>query len=147
MKKILQIIFKYSILGAYGGFMYVTIELLYRQFSTIEMMYAGALAFIFCGLINIIIPWEMSLIKQALIGGFLIITPLEYLFGILFNRDYRIWCYLGYPLNINGQVCLLFSCIWCLLSVVAIIIDDYMRYWLFNEEKPHYHIYGKCKNK
>lgn len=28
--------------------------------------------------------------------------------------------------------------IWVGLSVVAIILDDYFRYWFFGEEKPHY---------
>lgn len=29
---------------------------------------------------------------------------------------------------------------WVGLSVVAIVFDDYLRYWFFGEEKPHYKI-------
>jgi hypothetical protein len=32
------------------------------------------------------------------------------------------------------DICLLLSFIWCLLSEVEIIIDDYMRYWLFRKK-------------
>ena len=27
---------------------------------------------------------------------------------------------------------------WVPLSVVAIVLDDWVRYWLFAEERPHY---------
>ena len=50
----------------------------------------------------------------------------------------HIWDYSTMPLNIFGQICLPFSLAWMGLSGVAIILDDYIRYWFFNEEKPHY---------
>lgn len=141
MGKILKLLFKYSVLLSYGGFLYVCIELAYRQRSDITMMFCGAAAFVGLGLLNEIIPWKTELWKQALIGGFCIVTPLEYLFGLLFNRDYHIWDYRGQFLNINGQICLLFSILWCFVSVIGITLDDYMRYWLFNEEKPTYKLF------
>ena len=51
-----------------------------------------------------------------------------------------VWDYSGLPLNILGQVCLPFYFAWVGLSVVAIVFDDYLRYWFFGEEKPHYKI-------
>lgn len=42
--------------------------------------------------------------------------------------------------NILRQVCLPFYFAWVGLSVVAIVFDDYLRYWFFGEEKPHYKI-------
>lgn len=45
------------------------------------------------------------------------------------------------PLNVLGQICLPFTLIWCILSLVAIILDDYIRFWFFNEEKPNYKLF------
>lgn len=140
MKNTLKSLLKYSVLLSYGGMLYVCIELLFRGRSDISMMFCGGLSFVFIGLINNIIPWEMPLWIQSIIGGFLVVTPLEYIFGLLFNQDFTVWDYRMQPFNINGQVCLLFSLLWCVISIAAIILDDYLRYWLFDEEKPHYKI-------
>lgn len=140
MKRILKLLLKYSVLFSYGGMLYVCIELMFRGRSDITMMFCGAISFVLIGLLNQIIPWKMSLLVQSIICGFLIVTPIEYLFGILFNSNFTIWDYRMQPFNVGGQICLLFSVLWCLLSVAGIILDDYLRYWLFNEEKPHYKI-------
>lgn len=140
MKRILKLLLKYSVLFSYGGMLYVCIELMFRGRSDITMMFCGAISFVLIGLLNQIIPWKMSLLVQSIICGFLIVTPIEYLFGILFNQNFNIWDYRTQLFNVNGQICLLFSILWCLLSVIGIILDDYLRYWLFDEEKPHYKI-------
>jgi uncharacterized membrane protein len=77
--------------------------------------------------------------KQCLIGA-AVITGLEFLTGLIVNKmcGWAVWDYSGLPLNIMGQICLPYSLLWFVLSGVAIIIDDYLRYWLFGEEKPHY---------
>lgn len=141
MKKLLKMILKYSVLFSYGGMIYVCIELLFRGRSDVSMLFCGAISFICIGLLNQIIPWKMPLYMQSLISGFLIVTPLEYIFGIIFNQNYQIWDYRNQFCNVNGHICLLFSVLWCLLSVVGIVLDDYLRYWLFNEDKPHYRLF------
>ena len=40
--------------------------------------------------------------------------------------------------NILGQISLPFSLIWFLLSGIIIIVDDWLRYKLFKEDKPKY---------
>lgn len=138
MKNILKQILKYSILLSYGGTIYVCLELLFRGRSDVSMLFCGGLCFMGIGLINELFPMSMPLWMQCFIGGILVVTPIEYIFGILFNSDYSVWDYRDQLFNINGQVCLLFSLLWCLVSVIAILLDDYLRYWLFNEEKPKY---------
>ena len=140
MRKYIKSFVKYFMLFCCGGMTYMTIEMVYRGYSDYTMAVLGGMAFVFIGCINNFIPWEMSLVNQCLIGGILIVTPLEYLFGVLFNQAYTIWDYRNVPLNIDGQICLPFSLIWCLLSIVAIVIDDYIRYYAFDEEKPIYKI-------
>lgn len=130
------------ILFTIGGLIYIMIELLYRGDTHWSMAIVGGVAFICCGLINEVIHWETPLWKQALAGGG-IITLLEFFSGILINLilKWDVWDYTNYRWNLLGQICLPFSILWCFLAVVAIIFDDYLRYWLFSEEKPRYRIF------
>lgn len=139
--KIIKLIFKYSLLFSYGGMVYMCLELLFRGRTDPTMAFCGGLAFIIIGGLNNFIPWEMSFIKQCLIGGVLVITPLEYIFGILFNQDYSIWDYRMLPFNLQGHICLYFTILWCFISIIAILADDYLRYYIFNEEKPRYKLF------
>ena len=65
---------------------------------------------------------------------------LELIFGIIFNINLgmNVWDYSDLPFNLFGQICLPFMIAWFLLSAVAIVADDYIRYWLFAEDKPKY---------
>lgn len=141
MKTLLKISIKYLILFLTGGLIYITLELTIRDFSHITMYILGGICFILIGLINKIIPWSMPILFQALIGGLFIITPLELIFGLLFNQNHAIWDYSNMPLNFMGQICAPFSLLWCVLAIIAIILDDYLRYFLFLEEKPHYKLF------
>lgn len=138
-KQIIKIIIKHILLFLIGGLIYICIELLYRGDTHWSMAIVGGLAFVSCGLINEILSWETPLWKQSLIGGG-IITALEFTSGIILNiiLKWEVWDYTNYKINLLGQICLPFSIIWCLLAILAIILDDYLRYWLFQEEKPRY---------
>ena len=139
MNKIFRTIFKYLILGNIGGIVYVFIELLYRGFSHWTMYIVAAISFILIGLINEYISWDMKLWKQMLIGA-CIVTFMEFISGYIMNikLGWQVWDYSNLPFNIMGQICLPFSIIWFFISLVAIVVDDYLRYWLFKEERPHY---------
>ena len=80
--------------------------------------------------------------KKSLLIGAGIVTILELIVGIVVNvwLGLEVWDYSNLPFNFMGQICLPFSFAWTLLSGVAIVVDDYLRYWLFGEEKPHYKI-------
>lgn len=136
---ILKNIFKYFILGIIGGSAYIMIEMLYRKHSHWSMFYVAFFAFILIGLINEYINWDVKLWKQMLIGSG-IVTGLEFISGYILNikLGWHIWDYSNVPFNIMGQICLPFSIAWFFISLIAIVADDYLRYWLFNEEKPHY---------
>lgn len=135
-------IIKYLFLGTIGGTLYLIIELLFRGYSFPSSFIMGFISFIFCGMINEILSWDTPLLLQALIGG-TGITIIEFITGCIVNilLGFNEWDYSSLPLNILGQVCLLFSIIWCLLSSVAIVLDDYIRYFFFNEEKPRYKLF------
>lgn len=137
----LKQILKLCILALIGGITYVLIELAWRGYSHISMFILGALCFVLLGGINDFLPWEFGFVWQMLIGAG-IVTILELIVGIVVNvwLGLEIWDYSNLPFNFMGQICLPFSFAWTLLSGVAIVVDDYLRYWLFGEEKPHYKI-------
>lgn len=122
-----------------GGAIYVLIELVYRGYSHWTMFLLGGLCFVLIGGVNEYIPWEMPLWLQAGIGA-VIITALEFICGCIVNLalGWNVWDYSNTPLNILGQVCLPFAIIWFVIAHFGIVLDDYLRYWLFKEEKPYY---------
>ena len=138
MKKIMSIL-KFLILFVFGGVIYFLIEILWRGYSHWTMFLLGGLCFVIVGAINNFIPWKMKFEKQMAIGA-IIITILEFIVGVIVNLilKWNIWDYSMLPFNILGQICLPFSLIWFLLSGVIIIVDDYLRYKLFKEDKPKY---------
>ena len=50
-----------------------------------------------------------------------------------------------YAGNILGQICPEFTLLWFFLSAIGIFLDDLIRWLLFGEEKPHYHLFRKRK--
>lgn len=130
---------KISILAAVGGFSYMGLELLWRGRTHWSMGLVGALCFILIGGLNEYLSWDMSLLKQGVIGS-CVITAAEFLFGIILNLylGWDVWDYSNLPLNLLGQICLPFSLLWILVSIGVVILDDYLRYCLFKEAKPHY---------
>ena len=49
-----------------------------------------------------------------------------------------VWDYSGLPGNILGQTCPQFALLFLPLSAIAIIVDDFVRWKWFDEEKPRY---------
>lgn len=144
MNLFLKKLFKALYLWVVGGFLYCLLELIFRGHTHWTMGAVGGLCFVLCGLLNEHIGWDMSFILQMCLGC-LIITCTELAAGIILNiwLGLNVWDYSNMPLNLWGQICLPFSCLWFFLSAVAIVLDDYLRYWIFEEEKPGYSLWGK----
>lgn len=137
---------KHLILFLIGGTIYLLIEIIWRTFlhsgSTHWTMFVlGGFSFLAVGGINEYFSWDMSLILQSLIGS-IIITAGEFLTGTIVNiwLKFNVWDYSNLPFNIMGQICLPFSILWFFVATVAIMLDDYLRYIIFGEEKPQYKI-------
>ena len=83
--------------------------------------------------------WDMLVWKQMFICA-VGITIIEFVSGVIINIVFglHVWDYSNIPFNILGQICLPFSVIWFFISFFAIMLDDWLRHWLFGEEKPHY---------
>lgn len=130
---------KEIILWFIGGLIYVGIELIWRGYSHWTMFLLGGICFVCLGRINEVIPWCMPLWQQVLIGV-AIITGLEFLTGCIVNLwlGWNVWDYSNQPFNVLGQICVPYIMLWIPISLAGIILDDYLRYWMFKEEKPYY---------
>lgn len=126
-------------LFAIGGLLYYLIETLWRGHSHISMFIVGGICFVLIGLINEYLSFQTPLWKQQLIAT-VIITIIELLAGLILNiwLQLNIWDYSNLPFSLLGQISLKYSTLWFLLSLLAIVLDDWLRWWLFDEEKPHY---------
>ena len=140
MKKVI----KPAALFCVGGSIYITIEVLWRAFRGSDpthwtMFILGGLCFLAIGAINEYFSWETPFATQTIVGTSIVLL-LEFIFGCILNLwlGLGIWDYSDTPFNILGQVCLPFAVAWLFLVAVAIVLDDYLRYWLFKEEKPKY---------
>ena len=138
----MKLLCKYFFLFIVGGSLYSLIEISFRGHTHWTMFIVGGVCFILLGLINEVIPWELSFIGQMLMGGALI-TGVEFITGVIVNLilGWDIWDYSNMQFNILGQVCLPFSITWCLISGVGIVLDDYIRYKIFGEDKPEYTLF------
>ena len=142
MKEKLKAILKHAVLALCGGCVYFLIEMAWRGHSHWTMAVLGGVCFVLIGDINEFIPWNMPLILQGAIGSS-IVTVLELVSGIILNLwlGLGIWDYSNMPFNFLGQICLPFSLLWVALSIVAVVLDDWLRYWLFGEDRPTYTLF------
>ena len=131
----------YSLLFITGGLIYLLIEVLFRGWTHWSMFLVGGLCYLEIGLINELFPWSMALTSQMLISA-LVITANEFVSGVILNLwlGWGVWDYTHMPYNLLGQVCLLFTVLWFLLSPLPIVLDDWMKYGLRVGEKPRYKI-------
>ena len=81
----------------------------------------------------------MPLTVQAVLGG-LAITAGELLAGLVLNvwLGLGIWDYSGQWGNLWGQICPLYTGLWCLLAGPVIVAFDWLDYWLCGGERPRY---------
>ena len=109
------------------GLMYVTIELLYRGHTHYSMFIVGGICGVLIGLINDNTP-DMPLLPQCILGA-VIITVIELLTGLFLNvyLGLNVWDYSNQPFNFMGQICPQFCIIWCILSILVIRIDDWLK--------------------
>lgn len=104
-------------IGACG---YGLIELMWRGYTHWSMLCAGGMSFL--GLSSICHQMKKCGIWLKAMAGSALITGIEYAFGVVFNIILKknVWDYSRMPFNISGQVCILYSFLWMLLSLVAI---------------------------
>lgn len=136
-----RILRKHLALAATGGAVYVLLELAWRERSHWTMFLLGGICFVALGRINEVLPWDMPLWQQILIGA-AIVTVLEFVIGCVVNiwLGWSVWDYSGLPGNILGQICPQYCLLWLPVSLAGIVLDDWLRYWVWGEERPRYRL-------
>ena len=100
-----------------GGLVYGAMELVFRGFTHMSMVFTGGACMLCFHLIYRSFP-GMPLALRSVLAS-LIITAFEFAVGWLVNirLGLNVWSYSQHPFNLMGQVCLLFSCIWFFMAV------------------------------
>lgn len=139
LRTLLLTTIKHVVLFVVFGLIYYGIEIWARGYSHIAMIAVGGICGVIVGLINEGLDFDMPLLWQMFIGAFCI-TVIEFVSGLILNvwLGLNIWDYSLKPFNLLGIVCLENSVYWYFLSGVAIIVDDFIRWNFFDEEKPKY---------
>lgn len=98
----------------FGGSIYATIEILFRNHTHWTMILAGGICFMSLYLIVTRTHWPIVL--KCLAGAFMI-TFVEFIVGYIVNIQlhWNIWDYSNSLFNIMGQVCPLFMIYWFIL--------------------------------
>lgn len=132
---------KYIFLAWFGGSAYVTMEVFARARSHWTMFVLAAVVFIAVGLFNELLSWETSLVWQVLIGVAMA-TMTELLTGLVVNvwLGWGVWDYSQMPGNLWGQICPQFTALWAPLILLAIVLDDVIRWRFFGEARPRYRV-------
>ena len=142
LKKLFLLIPKVILLFVFGGLMYMGVEILFRGYTHFSMFFVGGLCFVLVGGINEKLPWNMAFVSQMMIAS-LLVTAVEFFAGVILNLllGLGVWDYSTLPYNLLGQISLIFSVGWFFLSAVGILLDDWLRYIIYGEERPHYKIF------
>lgn len=114
------LILKKFILFLIGGIGYGLIEVIWRGYTHISMLFAGGICFNIFSAIGKRFRKE-EWFKIFLLGS-LAVTAVEFVFGIIFNLilKKKVWDYSNMPFNILGQVCPLYSLFWGILCIAFV---------------------------
>ncbi len=114
-----------------GGLSYAGIELLWRQRTHWSMMLTGGACFL--SLYKLYRKYPKLSVPEKCVLGSLIITGIEFAVGCFVNlkMGWRVWDYSSMPMNLLGQICLLYSVLWgflCIpLSIICERVDSVMK--------------------
>lgn len=133
------------LLWTWGGAVYYMLEVVYKTATgNPERIHWSML--VVAVLLSMVIercgaecPWEMTLPMQALICT-VAITATELVAGLVLNvwLGLGVWDYSHLPANFMGQICLWFSALWYVLSLIFIPVFDVLKYLVKGGDKPHY---------
>ncbi|MBE6633655.1 MAG: hypothetical protein E7620_04840 [Ruminococcaceae bacterium] len=99
-----------------GGLVYYGLEHAWRGYSHWSMALCGGICAALIYEADKRLP-PFPLLARGIVGGG-IITLVELTFGLVLNLwlEMGIWDYSHQPLQWRGQICLLYSLLWCLLA-------------------------------
>ena len=114
------------VLFGIGALGYGLIEVLWRGYTHYSMLTAGGICF--CFFSHLYEKYKNAKLFLKAIVGSIFITCIELIFGIFFNIVLRknVWDYSKMPLNVGGQICVIYSFFWVILSIIFIPFAGYV---------------------
>ena len=130
VNKLLKLPFLFGV----GGTVYYLMEIIWRGYSHCSMFALSGVCFIIIDLLNQTWKNIRSLIFLIILCT-LIITVLEFVTGLIVNLwlGLGVWDYSNMPFNLMGQICLFFSLLWLLVTCIAILVDNLLRWFCFHD--------------
>lgn len=124
---------KFLTLFAIGAAVYSAIEILWRGFTHWSMAIVGGLGL--CGIYYVNEKVSTQSTPRRCFFCSMLITALEFVAGVIINImcNMGVWDYSRLRFNLLGQICLLYSFFWFLLSFPAIRICDYIKNNIFSK--------------
>lgn len=110
-----------------GGVTYAMIEIMWRGNTHWTMVLLGGLCFLtlykLFGYMS-----NYSLLEKCVLGA-IVITTLEFVVGCIVNLVFHmnVWNYSRMPLNLSGQICILYSTLWGVLCIPINFIANKIR--------------------
>lgn len=125
---------EYALVAAVGGVGYYALETLWRGWSHWSMALAGGLCLLLY--YPICTGRPRSWLLLALMGA-AIITGVEFCVGVAVNimMGLEVWDYSSLPLNLWGQISLLYSALWFLLCIPAAWLCRGLQRYVFGGAK------------
>ena len=113
---------EYPLVFTLGGIAYMLIEMLWRGFTHWSMGLCSGLCMLGIYVFEKHFSYISPILKYTL--GALFITYNEFITGCIVNvwLGWNVWDYSKTPLNIGGQICLLYSFFWFLLCIPAFYV-------------------------
>lgn len=107
-----------------GGIAYCLIEIIWRRYTHWVMGIVGGLCFL--TLFRLYQRTKNTPIWKKCVLGAVIITVIEFVSGCFINIYFsmNVWDYSSLPVNIMGQVCLLYSVLWGFLCIPIVYISS-----------------------
>jgi len=123
MNKTKENVIIYNI-GALG---YGILEILWRGYTHWSMIMTGGICFLLIYKTNLKLIRKCLMIK-CLVGS-IIVTTVEFIVGSIVNLKlkWNVWSYEDFPLNLFGQICILYSFLWFLLCIPLNLLCKYIR--------------------
>ncbi len=132
-------IYNNVILWLTGGIIYFYMEIAFRGYSHFSMLICGGVCFITVGCMGrkILANSKNMLVAlpKIMVSGMLIITFYEFVTGVLVNKvlGWNVWDYSEQKYNVMGQICLVYSLLWSVLSLLCVYLDIIIRKYIFDE--------------
>ena len=82
------------------------------------MFLAGGTCFLLLGRVG---AMRLHYAAKAALGA-AVITGVELIAGLLFNRRYQVWDYRNLPFSFLGQICLPYTLLWVPVALAAMVL-------------------------